>query len=141
MRWWCAAPGDLPRAHYYRIVHFALFHRAVGCGDLDVNFDHIANARIALVATEHANVPSDFGPGIVGHIKMRTNLQHKIISGGDAIHTAALFHHRHQAPALEFAHGTSFHNFHNITDAAIIVLIVSHETLGLLHEFTVNRVA
>ena len=68
------APRNLPSADNNSVVNFALFHRAIRRGDFDVNFDHIANSSIALVASQHADVPSHFRACIVGYIKMRSDL-------------------------------------------------------------------
>ena len=72
------ARNDLPRADDHRVMHLALFHRAIRRGDLDVDLDDVADAGITLVAARHADVPNNLGTGVIRHIQTGTNLQHKI---------------------------------------------------------------
>ena len=140
----------------------AFFDGAAGGGVFHRYDDLVADAGITLAGmAQHADAEHFFRAGVVGHIQTGLLLNHDLLfltvhgtrftvhGRGTTAYRAPLagaglfcsFDDFDQAPALEFTQGTSFHDFHNITDAAIIVLIVGHETLGLLHEFTVNRVA
>src|SRR5688500_6490571 len=69
-----AAADRLPGADHDRVNHLALFYRSVGRCFLDMRFDNIADAGIALVAPKHADGREAFGSGVVGYLKNGANL-------------------------------------------------------------------
>ncbi len=51
-----------------------------------------------------------------------------------------LLHHFNQSPTLGLAKRASFHDLYNITDAALIFVVMSMELGSLLYELTIDRV-